>query len=388
MQMLNLMTRKLTSGVCSAIFCAIVSALVATSCSGHNGAAKNNEKGDTLTHESAMLTMIQYDGWIRATISDPWSQDKTLATYCLVPRDAEMPSDLPKDASTVVVRTPIRSAVVYSSVYAQGIEDLGYIKTVTGVADAEYFTHGYVREHLDAGDIVNIGNSSSPLMERIVDLSPDVLILSPYEANRNDRVLDKTGVVVVRMVDYMETTPLGRAEWLKLLGAMYGDLDKATAQYDATARKYREISQRMALCDVRPMVLTDTEISGTWYMPGGGSYAARMIDDAGGMVPWSDNASTGSLPCDYAAVYERASEAPVWIMRTFGPITLADLRKANALNGNIKALKVGNVYYTDTSTGTFFDDIAFHPDRILGDYAAMIHPEVVKQPLKYFVKAQ
>ena len=136
------------------------------------------------------------------------------------------------------------------------------------------------------------------------------------------------------------------------------------------------------------MVLTDTEISGTWYMPGGGSYAARMIDDAGGMVPWSDNASTGSLPCDYAAVYERASEAPVWIMRTFGPITLADLRKANALNGNIKALKVGNVYYTDTSTGTFFDDIAFHPDRILGDYAAMIHPEVVKQPLIYFVKAQ
>ena len=78
--MLNLMTRKLTSGVVSAIFCAIVSALVAISCSGHNGAAKNNEKGDTLTHESAMLTMIQHDGWIRATISDPWSQGKTLAT--------------------------------------------------------------------------------------------------------------------------------------------------------------------------------------------------------------------------------------------------------------------------------------------------------------------
>lgn len=378
------MIRKLSSVVVSAL----VLALVTTSCGGHNGAAKGVGEGDTLTHESAMLTMVQHDGWISATVADPWSKGKTLATYCLVPRDAEMPSDLPKGEGTVVVRTPVRSVVVYSSVYTQGIEDLGHIKTVTGVADAEYFTHGYIRKHLDSGDIVNIGNSSSPLMERIVDLSPDVLILSPYEANRNDKVLDKTGVAVIRMVDYMETTPLSRAEWLKLLGAMYGDLDKATAQYEATVSKYREISQRMALCDVRPMVLTDTEVSGTWYMPGGGSYAARMIGDAGGMVPWSDDASTGSLPCDYAAVYERASEAPVWIMRTFGPISLADLRKANALNSSIKAFKDGNVYYTDTSAGTFFDDIAFHPDRILGDYAAMIHPEVMKQALKYFVKAK
>lgn len=382
------MIRKLTSGLIPAIASLLVLAFVTTSCGGHNGDSKSVEKGDTLTRESAILTMVQHDGWISATVVDPWSKGKTLATYCLVPRDVELPSDLPKGGGTVVVRTPVRSAVVYSSVYTQGIEDLGHIKSVVGVADAEYFTHGYVRKHLDIGDIVNIGNSSSPLMERIVDLSPDVLILSPYEANRNDRVLDKTGVAVIRMVDYMETTPLGRAEWLKLLGAMYGDLDKATAQYDATVDKYRKISRRMALCNVRPMVLTDTEVSGIWYMPGGGSYAARMISDAGGMVPWSDDTSTGSLPCDYAAVYERASDAPVWIMRSFGPITLADLREANALNCNIKAFKDGNVYYTDTSTGTFFDDIAFHPDRVLGDYAAMIHPEVMKPALKYFDKVQ
>lgn len=380
--------QKLISSVAASFLTGVALAVVLTSCGGHNRADKGVAEGDTLTRESAMLTMVQHHGWISAAVADPWSKGKTLATYCLVPRDGELPSDLPEGEGTVVVRTPVRSAVVYSSVYTQGIEDLGHIKTVTGVADAEYFTHGYVRKHLDAGDIVNIGNSSSPLMERIVDLSPDVLILSPYEANRNERVLDKTGVVVIRMVDYMETTPLGRAEWLKLLGALYGDLDKATAQYEATVRKYREISGRMALCDVRPMVLTDSEVSGTWYMPGGGSYAARMISDAGGMVPWSDNASTGSLPCDYAAVYERASEASVWIMRTFGPISLAELRKANALNANIKAFKTGSVYYTDTGAGTYFDDIAFHPDRILGDYAAMIHPEVVKHPLKYFVKAQ
>lgn len=382
------MIRKLILGVLPAIASALVVGLVAVSCGGHRGSDKSGGSGDTLTSESAMLTMVRHDGWISATIADPWSKGKTLATYCLVPREAELPADLPKGEDAVVVRTPVRSAVVYSSVYTRGIEDLGYIQTITGVADAEYFTHGYVRRHLDAGDIVDIGNSSSPLMERIIDLSPDVLILSPYEANRNDRVLDKTGVAVIRMVDYMETTPLGRAEWLKLLGALYGDLDKAIAQYDATVGKYREISGRMALCDVRPMVLTDTEISGVWYMPGGGSYAARMIGDAGGVVPWNDNTSTGSLPCDYAAVYERACGAQVWIMRSFGPVTLAELRKANALNGNIKALEDGNVYYTDTSTGTYFDDIAFHPDRILGDYAAMIHPEVMKQALKYFAKAQ
>lgn len=335
-----------------------------------------------------MLTMVQHDGWISATIADPWSKGKTLATYCLVLRDAELPAEMPKGEDVVVVRTPVRSAVVYSSVYTQGIEDLGRIQTVTGVADAEFFTRGYIRKHLDSGDIVNIGNSSSPLMERIVELSPDVLVLSPYESNRNDRVLDKTGVAVIRMVDYMETTPLGRAEWLKLLGAMYGELDKATAQYEATARRYRQISQRMSLCSVRPMVLTDTEVSGTWYMPGGGSYVARMISDAGGMVPWSDSSSTGSLPCDYEAVFERASEAPVWIVRSFGPLSLDELRKSNPLNGDFKACKDGNVYYTDTRSGSFFDDIAFHPDRILGDYAAMFHPEVVKQPLKYFVKAQ
>lgn len=362
-------------------------ASVLASCAGGGKGADAVLSGDTLTTEASLLTIVGHDGWTSATVSDPWSQGKVLATYCMVPRDKDIPQDMPKDGA-VVIRTPIRSAVVYSSVYTQGIEDLGYASTITGVADAEYFTHGYVREQLDKGKMANIGSSSSPSMERIIDLSPDVLILSPYEANRNDHVLDKTGVAVIRMVDYMETTPLGRAEWLKLLGALYGDIDKATRLYDSTVKKYKDIAGRISVSNSRPMVLTDTEVSGTWYMPGGESYAARMVADAGGLVPWHETTSTGSLPCDYEAVYERAVDAPVWIMRTFGTTTLSELRKSNPLNAGFKAFKDGNVYYTDTSTGTFFDDIAFHPDRILSDYASMLHPEIWKQPLRYFTKAK
>lgn len=366
----------------------LLSAVLLASCAGKTGGEATSAAGDTLTTDAELLTLVKHDGWVSATIVDPWSQGKTLATYCFVPRTSEVPAELSSQKDIVIIRTPVKSAIVYSSVYTQGIEDLGQAQTIKGVADAEFFTHGYVRTHLDSGDIVNIGLSSSPSMEKIVDVSPDVLILSPYEANRNDRVLDKTGVAVIRMVDYMEATPLGRAEWIKLLGVMYDDIEGANKVYTSTSNNYKEISRRVAAGDSHPMVLTDTEVSGTWYQPGGGSYAAHLIQDAGGRVAWNETTSTGSLPCDYAAVYERASNAPIWIMRTFGKTSLEDLRKANPLNGNIKALKDGKVYYTDTSTGTYFDDIAFHPDRIISDYAAMFHPEVWDKPLKYFVKAQ
>lgn len=370
------------------LFSILLSAVLLASCAGKTGGEATSAAGDTLTTDAELLTLVKHDGWVSATIADPWSQGKTLATYCFVPRTSEVPAELSSQKDVVIIRTPVKSAIVYSSVYTQGIEDLGQAPTIKGVADTEFFTHGYVKKHLDSGDIANIGLSSSPSMEKIVDISPDVLILSPYEANRNDRVLDKTGVAVIRMVDYMESTPLGRAEWIKLLGVMYDDIEGANKVYASTSNNYKEISRLVAAGDSRPMILTDTEVSGTWYQPGGGSYAAHLIQDAGGQVAWNETTSTGSLPCDYAAVYERASNAAIWIMRTFGKTSLEDLRKANPLNGNIKALKDGKVYYTDTSTGTYFDDIAFHPDRILSDYAAVFHPEVWDKPLKYFVKAQ
>ncbi|MBD5164106.1 MAG: ABC transporter substrate-binding protein [Bacteroidales bacterium] len=358
------------------------------SCSGHgNGSLSEDTQGDTLTLYSSLLTMVERpDGAIGVTIENPWKEGTRLQHLLLVHRD----STFPDNTDATVVRIPLERAGVYSSVHTGGLKELDALSVIAGVADVAYFPQNdTIRTLVQNGLIADLGSSQSPTVERIAASELQAVLRSPMEGLGAGTL--PAGVVPLEMADYMETSPLGRAEWILLLGALTDRLPQAQALLNQVVEDYSDLHYKATMAQsAKPSVLTETEQSGVWYVPGGHSYMARFITDAGGTLPWEDNSSTGSVPMGLEAVAARALEADVWILKTFGSSPGAeDLVKMNPRYAAFKPVRNRNIWSCNTAQVPFFDDIAFHPERLLADYIAIFHPEVLPEhKMNYFQKSK
>lgn len=344
-----------------------------TGCKGGSGGSENNVGGgDTLTCEATLLTIVDHGDYTTATIANPWdSTAGDLQTLVLVAAGKPKPADLP---GGTVITVPLGNSIVYSSVHASAIDELGAIGAVKGVCDASYFKIPAIVKGLADGSVVDAGNSMSPSVEQIMLLGPEAILKSPYQ-NAASSGIEATGAPIVECADYMESTPLGRAEWIKLLGELYGKRAEAAAIYQKVVEEYNAIRSKAAEAETRPTVISETVTDGVWYMPGGDSYMARLFADAGGDYPWSDDNTSGSLPLDFATVYDRASEADVWLVKTYGnDMTLDGLRSISPLNERFKAFKAGGVYACNTATSPLFEEFPFHPEKLLREYYNIFHP--------------
>lgn len=327
--------------------------------------------GDTITAHADLLTLVRCDRYTYAEICSPWNDSLPLGRYTI--SDAPDIEALP---GTTLIRRPLQHSVVFSSVHTAPITELGSVDGIVAVADGSYFTpDDTISLLISDGKIADIGSSMSPSLEKIIDLAPDAVLLSPYE-NGSCSGIDRTGVPLIYMADYLEAEPLARAEWILLLGELYGRTHEADSIYAATAAIYTGLKERVANSDTKPRVLTEKPYSGIWYVPGGSSYAATILADAGAIYPWAEDPSAGSLPLDEAAVIDKASDADRWIIkdaRDYSRQSLLDeLPHARAF----KAFPNG-VYYCNTAKRPFFNAIAFHPELVLADYLRIFHPEVM-----------
>lgn len=347
----------------------LATAALLWSCSGSGSTTPGAVGGDTLTSRSALLTLVQRPGWVEATVADPWHpEDKPLERYALVADSSQ--ANIPDGFTRVSV--PLRRSIVYSAVHTSAIDRLGALDAVAAIADGNWLSDADpVKKYVAGGTVRDIGPSTSPSVETVIDLQPDAILLAPYE-NGSRGGVDKAGAPLIEMADYMESTPLGRAEWLLLLGELYGKRDLARRIYSRVVGRYDSI-RALGVDDSRPRprVFTETPVSGVWYVPAGGSYMAQLIADAGGDYVWEDTPGTGSLPLDLPAVIDRAGDADIWLIKTFGPVTQASLRATVPQTGAFRAFPDG-VRACDTSTSGFFNDLAFTPDLILDDLARVM----------------
>lgn len=343
--------------------------------------------GDTLTLHSTLLTLVrESDGSLTATIANPWQPGNTLQRLTLVHRD----SAVPEHVEGTVVRVPVERAGVYSSVHTGGLKELGALPAIAAVADLAYFPTGDTIRTLAAeGAIADLGTSQAPSMERMAATDLEVVLRSPMEGLASGSL--PPGIVPIEMADYMETSPIGRAEWLLLLGALTGTLPQADSILYNVINDYSNLHQKAAVAlSPKPVVLSETEQSGVWYVPGARSYMARFITDAGGTLPFDDNKATGSVPMSLEAVAARAIDADVWLLRSYGSNPGPDdLEKMNPRYGAFKPVRERNVWSCNSAEVPVFDDIAFHPERLLADYIAIFHPEVLPDhTMNYFQKSK
>ena len=340
--------------------------------------------GDTLTTEAELLTIVDCEGFTVVDVENPWKEGELLKRYAIVHRDGAMSDNLPEDAE--LVRVPITSALVYSSVHAGAFEELGCIDAVTGVVDAQYYKIPNVIEGLKNGKVVDAGNSMSPTIEKIVELSPEAILASPFQ-NAGHGAIEKMGIPIVECADYMEATPLGRAEWVKFIGELLCKRAEATEIYNNVVEEYNSLKNKIGNSTKRPMVISEMMTDGVWFMPGGKSYMAQMFADAGANYPWSDNDSKGSLQLDFATVYDKAYNADYWLIKSPEPnFSLANLESKYPLNKKFEAFSNGGVYVINTIESSFFEDFPFHPQHLLREYIILFHPEVIDgdKSLRYF----
>ena len=357
------------------IFSAFIAALTLCSCGGGKSERYADMPGDTLTHRSELLTLIDRGDFVTAEIADPWNSGKRLAAYALVDRNKDIPQGL--DEEFTVVAVPLQRSVIFSSTNSAAIAELGALNAIAAVADGNFYSPSDTVARLIAqGRITDIGSSMSPDPEKIVNLDPDALLVSPFQ-NAGHGVLEDLGVPVIECADYMENSPLARAEWILFLGELYGNRQLARDIFTQVSTDYEALTFKAALSSYRPLVLPELVVSGVWYVPGGQSYMATMFADAGAAYPWADDSSTGSLQLSIEQVIDKASDADIWIMRNFAPLrSNADLLALSPLYSEFKAFRDGLVYNCDTSSKPIFNDIAFHPERVLLDFIIIFHPEL------------
>lgn len=341
--------------------------------------------GKRVEHDSLLL-IDRHNGYTQVTILNPWKSGQTLHTYLLVPRNQEIPSNLPEGT---LIRTPLKKVLVYSDVYARPISEIGEIASICAVCDAEYFKTPKIVDGLKTGAVVNCGSSLSPLTERIISAEPEAIILSPME-NSGYGVLENMGIPLIEMADYMEATPLSRARWIEFLGLLYGKEKEAGLIYEQVTKDYETLTRKVSDVDRRPTVVSEMMTGGVWYVPGGKSYKAALFKDAGADYPWADNASTGSLPLDFGQVLNKAQGADFWLVNVYGySLTRAKMKELYPHNDQMKAFKEGNVYYVDSSKSTLFEDTPFHPERLLREYIKIFHPALLPDyQLKYYKRME
>lgn len=340
---------------------------------------------DTLTHHARYLTIADCGGGlVRVDIANPWDEDKMLARYALVDRDSVVPDTLPSDI--VIIRTPVERAAVFSSVHTGAFEELGALGQVAAIADRQYFTPvDTVSILLGKGEIVDLGSISSPSVELMAASGVTAVLRSPMQGAAGAKY--PSGVAAVECADYMEPTPIGRAEWILLLGELTGKRQEARDILDKVIDNYSSLVFKAGSATTpRPKILAETEYSGVWYVPQGGSYMARLYADAGADWPWADTTGSGSLSLSLEEVAAKALDADLWLVRSYGyETTTSTLKALNPRYTAFEAWKRGNIYSCDTEKRNIFNDVAFHPDKVLAEYIAIFHPELMPgYELQYF----
>lgn len=347
--------------------------------------------GDTLDiRHASHLQIVEYPGYTVVTLRNPWDTLRTLHSYVLVPREKTYNADsLPVGT---VVRVPLQRSVVYTAVHCGLVEELGALDAIAGVCDSKYIHQPAVHERIRQKTMLDLGNGISPDVERMIVLQPDALLLSPFENSGGYGRVDRLGVPIIECADYMETSALGRAEWMRFYGRLYGCSERADSLFAVVEADYQAWKHRAQASQYQPKVFADLPTGpSAWYVSGGGSTIGRMYADAGAKYLFADNANSGSVPLSFETVYSKAREADIWLIRYHATVnrTYGSLADENEAYTHFSAYRERRMYGCNTAYSRFYDEVPFHPERLLAEFACIFHPELAEEtdslaPSRYY----
>ncbi|MFA7117079.1 MAG: ABC transporter substrate-binding protein [Bacteroidales bacterium] len=370
------------------------SSLVLTSCHSYH---KDNQGINLKIKYSHSLIIKKTKTYTSVSIIDPWDSTAILGRYILVRRDwnlnkknnsienSVLPPNMP-DGHIILV--PIRKAAVYNAVHTSILEELNATSCIAAVCEPKYIASKKIHELIDAGEIIDLGPSTAPSIEKIIDTGCDVIILSPFK-NSGLGAQEKLDIPIIQASDYMEASSLGRTEWIKFFGLLTGKEALADSLFKDTESKYLDLKKLASTANNKPSLLPEKKYGSTWFVPGGLSSMSKLYADAGTNYLFSNNEKTGGVPMSFETVLDQAIHADIWLFKYYqnNDYTLKNLKQEYEPYCNFDAFKKKHIYGANTSKTSFFDDIVLHPDWILKDVIALAHPELLPDyQIRYFKK--
>lgn len=386
------------------IFGALVVLLV-VACQG--GKTASGEGGDTLQMKYAeLLTIVKHnDGaYTEAIIENPWKKGTTLHKYILVPKGKEgdetvarLKDDIRENATLQmgshcdIVRTPLESNVVFTAPHCQLMYELGCKNAITGVCDKDYINIPDIKERVKLSDgkastsdtdkvIIDCGSSMQPDIERIIALKPEGLFISPFENSGGYGKLDKLHIPIIETADYMETSPLGRAEWMKFYGLLFKSEERSDSLFSSIEKEYLALKAEAAKLPQGLSILTERKMGSVWYVPGGKSTMGILLKDANAKYIFADDTHSGSLAYGPERILSKGTQIDVWAFKYFGGKALSKSDLLAEYEG-YKALKTfyqNSIFQVDTSTQPYFELTSFHPEILLREFIILAHPKATQ----------
>ena len=348
--------------------------MVACTPSGKQTSSKEALSSDSIQYAQG-FTVQRFDTYIMVEVRDPWDSTRLLQRYLLVDRTKSVPGGLPKGT---IVKVPVKDIVIYTSVHAAIIDQLHETDKVIGVCEPRYMDTPAIQECIQAGRIADLGEATSPNIEKMIEIGAELVIASPFQ-NSSYGPVEKIGIPIIEGADYMEAFPLGRTEWIRFYGLLFGKEEMADSIFKETEQAYLSLKDLTANIDNRPTVLSEKKFGSSWYVPSGDSYMAHLIEDAGADYMFKDLPGAGSTPLAFETVFDKAIHADIWLVKynQSSEMTYNDLRSEYTPYENFDAFKKKRIYTCNTGAVPYYEEFPIHPEYLLKDLIWIFHPELV-----------
>ena len=330
-------------------------------------------------HYSKGFSIENYSGYLVVTVKNPWPKATKTYTYILQKKNGIVPDSLKQNT---IIPVPIKTIVVTSTTHIPSLEMLDEVNTLVGFPHSDYISSDKVRARIDAGKVKELGNNHDLNTEVILDLQPNIII--GYGIDNKNPTLDnlqKSGLKVMLNGDWNEETALGKAEWIKFFGALYGKQKQAEELFTKIEKDYLKTIEIAKRATSTPTILAGDMFEDRWYLPKGTSWGSLLLKQANGNYLWQETSGTGSLSLSFETVFEKAKKAEVWI--TSGQFSsLAAMTNLNPHYADFDAFKNKNVYSFSEKKGKtggilYYELAPNRPDIVLKDIVKILHPELL-----------
>lgn len=287
-------------------------------------------------------------------------------------------ADAPMPARTVRLAGPLQRIALMSTTHAPFITGLNRADAVVGCAHLGRLRDTVLLGKARSGRLQEIGTADGMDRERILMLAPEALFTYPYGSSGNTEKV--ASVPTISISEYLEQHPLGRAEWIRAFGMLFGRQALADSLFATIVERYGEASSTVPSGEERPMVFFGSSWKGTWSIPSGNSCMARLIGDAGGRYLFADRKSTGNFDIDLETVLQEGAKANYWgrILEKNGPVMAADVAGDDSRVLALPAFKERRCFYANSTESDFFGQAVLEPDVVLKDLIGIFNPGLEK----------
>ena len=375
--------KKITKGLNALIVSAIIITTITTS-----GCKPENRKQTNETESNGSSVSIEYakgftihkeEEYTKVVINNPWGNgSKPYETYYLYKSDN---TDLPHGG--VKIKTPISTIVINTFSYFEFLKQIDELDRVVGVSDAQRVYNPHILEKLAKGETEDLGDPFNPNLEKSLMLRADAVVTSAYaqQDTYNER-LKNTGVPIIYSLEWMEETPLARAEWIKLIAEFFDKSELAAEVFDGIKERYIANKELVKNIDSNaPSILAGDNFQDTWYLPGGGSFNATLFKDAGIDYFYKNDKQQGSIGLDIETILTQFATADIW----FGceADSYKELENKDRKYMLLDAVKNKRVYSNRNRTtpeggNDYFEGAVANPDLLLRDLIKIAHPSLFK----------